>query len=164
MDKPANGRPERLLLLGTWRLLSRHQERKKKGHWPIHIRYQSGDCRHVERAAPIPVPVQIRIPRLYRVEVLETPANWWKRWEGWNVGMGYFHYLQFPGPDGFRWVLYEPSCEVAYEVPVNITLTTMLAIYRTLNTCNHIMVLRVSALSETGWWNEEKGSIITLTI
>lgn len=34
---------------------------------------------HVERAAPRPVPVQIRIPRLYSVEVLETPANWTER-------------------------------------------------------------------------------------
>ena len=31
----------------------------------------------VDSAAPIPVPVQIRIPRLYRVEVLDTPANWY---------------------------------------------------------------------------------------
>jgi len=31
---------------------------------------------HVDRAAPIPVPVHIRIPRLNSVEVLDTPANW----------------------------------------------------------------------------------------
>jgi len=37
--------------------------------------YQNGDWRHVERAAPIPVPVQKRTPRLYSVEVLDTPAN-----------------------------------------------------------------------------------------
>lgn len=30
----------------------------------------------MERAAPIPVPVHMRMPRLYRVDVLETPANW----------------------------------------------------------------------------------------
>ena len=30
---------------------------------------------HVDNAAPIPVPVQIRIPRLYKVDVFETPAN-----------------------------------------------------------------------------------------
>lgn len=30
----------------------------------------------MDRAAPIPVPVHIRIPRLYSVEVLDTPANW----------------------------------------------------------------------------------------
>lgn len=37
--------------------------------------HQFGDWMHVERAAPMPVPVQIRIPRLYRVEVFEMPAN-----------------------------------------------------------------------------------------
>lgn len=30
----------------------------------------------MERAAPIPVPVHMRMPRLYSVDVLETPANW----------------------------------------------------------------------------------------
>ena len=30
---------------------------------------------HVESAAPMPVPVQMRMPRLYRVDVLDTPAN-----------------------------------------------------------------------------------------
>lgn len=30
---------------------------------------------HVDNAAPIPVPVQIRMPRLYSDEVFETPAN-----------------------------------------------------------------------------------------
>lgn len=37
--------------------------------------HQYGDWMHVESAAPMPVPVQIRIPRLYKVEVLDTPAN-----------------------------------------------------------------------------------------
>lgn len=32
---------------------------------------------HVDNAAPKPVPVQTRIPRLYSVEVFDTPANWW---------------------------------------------------------------------------------------
>ena len=31
---------------------------------------------HVARAAPIPVPVQIRMPRLYSFDVFETPASW----------------------------------------------------------------------------------------
>lgn len=30
----------------------------------------------VDNAAPMPVPVHIRMPRLYSVEVFETPANW----------------------------------------------------------------------------------------
>lgn len=30
----------------------------------------------VDNAAPMPVPVHIRTPRLYNVEVFETPANW----------------------------------------------------------------------------------------
>ena len=30
----------------------------------------------VDNAAPMPVPVHIRTPRLYSVEVFETPANW----------------------------------------------------------------------------------------
>lgn len=33
-------------------------------------------CRHVESAAPRPVPVHTRIPRLYSVEVFDTPANY----------------------------------------------------------------------------------------
>ena len=33
-------------------------------------------CRHVERAAPRPVPVQTRMPRLYMYDVLDTPANY----------------------------------------------------------------------------------------
>lgn len=41
--------------------------------------YQYGDWRHVESAAPIPVPVQMRMPRLYRVDVFETPANYARR-------------------------------------------------------------------------------------
>jgi len=36
---------------------------------------QSGDCMQVDKAAPIPVPVQIRIPRLYSLDELETPAS-----------------------------------------------------------------------------------------
>ena len=70
---------------------------------PIHIRNQFGLCqknisverrkreflngsflredgmrtwRHVDSAAPRPVPVQTRIPRLYKYDVFETPANW----------------------------------------------------------------------------------------
>ena len=31
---------------------------------------------HVANAAPIPVPVQIRIPRLYSLDVFETPASY----------------------------------------------------------------------------------------
>lgn len=31
---------------------------------------------HVDNAAPRPVPVQTRIPRLYNVDVFDTPANW----------------------------------------------------------------------------------------
>jgi hypothetical protein len=42
---------------------------------PIQIRYQSGLWMHVDRAAPRPVPVQMRMPRLYSVDVFETPAN-----------------------------------------------------------------------------------------
>jgi hypothetical protein len=33
-------------------------------------------CRHVESAAPIPVPVHTRMPLLYSVEEFETPANY----------------------------------------------------------------------------------------
>ena len=40
------------------------------------VSHQSGDCMQVDNAAPIPVPVHIRMPRLYSVEVFETPANW----------------------------------------------------------------------------------------
>jgi len=36
---------------------------------------QSGDCMQVDKAAPIPVPVQIRIPRLYSLDEFETPAS-----------------------------------------------------------------------------------------
>lgn len=32
--------------------------------------------RHVESAAPRPVPVQTRIPRLYKVDVCDTPENY----------------------------------------------------------------------------------------
>lgn len=44
--------------------------------------HQFGDCMHVDKAAPIPVPVQIRIPRLYNFDVFETPANYsgMKQW------------------------------------------------------------------------------------
>jgi hypothetical protein len=42
---------------------------------PIQMRYQSGDWRQVDSAAPSPVPVHMRIPRLYNVDVFETPAN-----------------------------------------------------------------------------------------
>jgi len=38
------------------------------------MRNQSGDWMHVERAAPIPVPVQIRMPRLNIAEAWPTPA------------------------------------------------------------------------------------------
>lgn len=33
-------------------------------------------CRHVESAAPIPVPVHTRMPLRYSVEEFETPANY----------------------------------------------------------------------------------------
>lgn len=42
---------------------------------PIHIKNQLGDWMHVERAAPIPVPVQIRMPRLNIAEACPTPAG-----------------------------------------------------------------------------------------
>lgn len=32
-------------------------------------------CKHVDSEAPSPVPVHTLIPRLYNVEVLETPAT-----------------------------------------------------------------------------------------
>lgn len=41
---------------------------------PIHIRNQFGLWMQVDRAAPIPVPVQIRIPRLNIAEACPTPA------------------------------------------------------------------------------------------
>jgi len=37
--------------------------------------YQLGDWMQVDRAAPRPVPVHIRMPRLYSVDVFDTPAN-----------------------------------------------------------------------------------------
>ena len=37
--------------------------------------HQWGDWRQVDKAEPMPVPVHIRTPRLYSVEVFETPAN-----------------------------------------------------------------------------------------
>ena len=46
--------------------------REKTGTEP---RATGRTCMHVERAAPSPVPVQTRIPRLYSVDVFETPAN-----------------------------------------------------------------------------------------
>jgi len=38
------------------------------------MRNQFGDCMHVESAAPIPVPVQMRMPRLNIAEAWPTPA------------------------------------------------------------------------------------------
>lgn len=37
-------------------------------------RYQFGLWMHVDNAAPIPVPVQIRIPRLNMADACPTPA------------------------------------------------------------------------------------------
>ena len=42
----------------------------------LEVSHQWGDWRQVDNAAPMPVPVHIRTPRLYSVEVFETPANW----------------------------------------------------------------------------------------
>ena len=41
---------------------------------PIQIRNQFGDWMHVESAAPMPVPVQIRMPRVNMADALPTPA------------------------------------------------------------------------------------------
>jgi hypothetical protein len=61
-----------------WRWINPEIVGPKVFSWslPIQIRNQFGLCMHVESAAPIPVPVHMRTPRLYRVDVLETPANW----------------------------------------------------------------------------------------
>ena len=39
------------------------------------VSHQLGDWMQVANAAPIPVPVHIRTPRLYSEEVFEIPAN-----------------------------------------------------------------------------------------
>ena len=42
----------------------------------LYVSHQLGDWRQVASAAPMPVPVHIRMPRLYSEEVFEIPANW----------------------------------------------------------------------------------------
>lgn len=59
----------------------------------------------------MPVPVQMRIPRLYRVDVLETPANFEHKLRGKKNSTG-SPYLQFPGPEGLRWILDQAASKV----------------------------------------------------
>ena len=86
------------------RYLSRHKHRNDIHE--ITGTYQYGDWRHVERAAPIPVPVQIRIPRLYSVDVFDTPANWKNLIHEYNVfrESDVLNYLKLTSPESFRWV------------------------------------------------------------
>ena len=68
-----------------------------------------------ESAAPIPVPVQIRIPRLYRVEVLDTPANWYQiksKSRKTKLIMCSDSNLEFTCPQGPRRVIDEASREI----------------------------------------------------
>lgn len=63
---------------------------------PIQMRYQSGLCRQLESAAPSPVPVQTRIPRLYILVVFETPANLSWRVQRWVGGLSTRDWVKSP--------------------------------------------------------------------
>lgn len=93
--------------------------------------YQYGDWRHVERAAPIPVPVQIRIPRLYSVDVFETPANWKNLMHEYDVfrDVDILEYLQLTSPDSFGRICNKTLREV------------------TLDTCDHVVIFGMWALT-----------------
>jgi hypothetical protein len=82
---------------------------------PIQIRNQFGDWMHVESAAPMPVPVQMRMPRLNIAEAWPTPAvrgfplafAWEERKERGRTE------FQLAGPHCFRGVQNEVLGEVA---------------------------------------------------
>lgn len=82
----------------------------------------------MESAAPIPVPVQIRIPRLYRVDVFETPANC-AHVSMWAGNTASSSHLQFTRPKGLWRVTNETFGEI------------------TLHTSNQEVVLGVRALT-----------------
>ena len=90
--------------------------------------YQYGDWMHVDRAAPRPVPVQIRMPRLYSVDVFETPANCVQRISGGRQCKMNHTNLQLPGPQSSGWVIDQTAREV------------------TLHTTDHVVVLCVRTL------------------
>lgn len=73
---------------------------------------------HVARAAPIPVPVQIRMPRLYSFDVFETPASWSTMSSCPTEGR-FITDFQFSRPD-MRWrIVDEALSKVAYRSDEN---------------------------------------------
>ena len=77
----------------------------------------------------MPVPVQIRTPRWYRVDVFETPANClWCNWLGEKQSERLAH-LQLSSPECFWRIIDQTAREVA------------------LHAANHVVVFRVPSLA-----------------
>lgn len=70
----------------------------------------------VDRAAPIPVPVHIRMPRLYSVEVFDTPANYEMCHDlrGIRSNDEDAANLEFAGPNRMRRIVDEAAGEVTF--------------------------------------------------
>lgn len=97
--------------------------REKAGTKP---RATGRTCIHVERAAPSPVPVQTRMPRLYSDDVCETPANWTGSVSAviiLIIGTG--NYLQLSCPQVGRWVVDEAACKVALHTADQVVVLCM---------------------------------------
>jgi hypothetical protein len=81
---------------------------------------------HVDNAAPIPVPVQILIPRRYSFEVLDTPANFTKQIQRVNKlslkSADGVLYLDLPSPYVFWWVFNQPSSEIALNATYHVVI------------------------------------------
>lgn len=116
------------------------------------MKNQPSFCRHVESAAPIPVPVHIRIPRRYSFDVFDTPANC----DFWGVrhdrvhSKGLMVYFDFPGPHGFRWVANKSFRKIAYRNVVPRLGTKGVKRRerpKTLHSADHIVILSVSPLA-----------------
>jgi hypothetical protein len=78
---------------------------------PIQMRNQSGLWMHVESAAPMPVPVQMRMPRLYIAEAWPTPAIQCQRFHS-TLEREVRTELQLPSPYCLWRVCHEVPCKV----------------------------------------------------